>query len=42
MTPLPTIAAFGAAGAVLGALALWWERGLAIVLELGAAVAACF
>lgn len=42
MTPLPLAAAAGAAAAVLGALALWWDRGIAIILDLGAAVAACF
>lgn len=27
---------------VLVAIALWWERGAAILLQVGAAIAACF
>jgi len=42
VSPLPVAAGLGAAGAVVGALVLWWERGVTILLDLGAAVAACF
>jgi len=40
--PVPVIGAIGAAGAILAALVLWWDRGMAIILDLGTAIAACF
>ncbi|BBK43249.1 hypothetical protein STVA_32690 [Allostella vacuolata] len=40
--PVQAAAALGALALVLGGIALWWDRGLAIILDLGAAIAACF
>ena len=39
---IQALAGVGAAILVAGAIFVWWDRGMAIILELGAAVAACF
>ncbi|BBK32239.1 hypothetical protein EDC65_1037 [Stella humosa] len=40
--PVQAMAGLAAALLVLGGIVIWSERGLAILLDLGAAVAACF
>ena len=39
---IQALAGIAAAIVVAGAALIWWDRGMAIILELGTAVAACF